>query len=38
MKKALFRDVVGNESCLESEVLPYRVQLREKNIFSKKYF
>jgi hypothetical protein len=37
MKKALFRDVLGNESCLESEVLPNRVQLRGKN-FLKKIF
>ena len=37
MKKALFRDVLGNESCLESQVLPYRLQWSKKN-FYKKYF
>jgi hypothetical protein len=26
MKVALFRDVFGNESCLESWVLPYRIK------------
>ena len=30
MKEALFRDVLGNESCLKSQVLPYRVQYRKK--------
>ena len=37
MKEALFRDGLGKESCLESQVLPYRLQWSKK-IFYKKYF